>query len=190
MAPIVATRPSVAQPQSVSATIYCSSLMTPPPLASQQPLQSPAQLRSPARSLSSAPQRRRTARSRRRHCPRAECHVESTLHAFDTLPWISALDSPPDPLNPWDFADLSQIDVEEPPSRCGDPMNGELSPCSGPIRRRKTSLRSNPLAPRSPNLHDLSFHTPSPHNHSRVLFHNLMPVFSCDHALNTRTAER
>jgi hypothetical protein len=74
-------------------------------------------------------------------------------------------------INPWDIADLSQIVVEEPQSLVAD-----VSPGPGPIRRRKTSLRSNPLA-----LHDPNPRTPSPQlNQSRVHFHNLMPVFSCD----------
>lgn len=128
----------------------------------------------------SAPHRRRTVRPtrRRRHCARAECPIESALHPFDRLPWISAMDIQPDELDLADIADLSQLVVDEPPSECA-----ALLPGAGPIRRRKTSLRSNPLAPKNLPLHETTLQTPpsSHNNHSRISFHNLMPVFSCDH---------
>ncbi|KAJ6546554.1 hypothetical protein DFH09DRAFT_1171358 [Mycena vulgaris] len=165
-----------------SAAIY--SMMTPPPLVVSTPqrLQSPIlldpRLRSPARSHCSPPHRRRTARPRRRrHCARTDCPVESALHPFDRLPWISAMDTLPDAFDPIDIADLSQLVVDDPLSQCG-----AAPPGSGPIRRRKTSLRSSPLAPKPPPLHEIPPHTPISHiNHSLIHFHNLMPVFSCDH---------
>ncbi|KAJ7109253.1 hypothetical protein C8R44DRAFT_884317 [Mycena epipterygia] len=168
------------QPLPTSAAIY--SMMTPQPL---QRLQSPilldTRLGSPARPLCSTPHRRRTVRPRRRrHCARADCHIESTLHPFDRLPWISAMDTLPDALDLADIADLSQlvVDDDEPPN--------QAPPGAGPIRRRKTSLRSNPLALKAPSLHETTPRTPLSHiNHSRIDFHNLMPVFSCDH--NTRS---
>ncbi|KDR81841.1 hypothetical protein GALMADRAFT_15674, partial [Galerina marginata CBS 339.88] len=120
---------------------------------------------------------------RRRLAPRVECRPS---HAFDDLPWISTLDAAPELLNPWDIADLSLI----PDSSFHDiPSSGP-----GPVRRRKTSLRSSPIAAKnstSPSgsplpLRDTSL-LPSPSVStprsrfipSRVLFHNLMPV-SCD----------
>ncbi|KAM6500905.1 hypothetical protein JOM56_003919 [Amanita muscaria] len=55
---------------------------------------------------------------------------ECAPHAFDSLPWITALDSSADSLSlgPWDIADLSQISV---PCR----------PTTGPLRRRRDSSR-------------------------------------------------
>ncbi|KAJ7273589.1 hypothetical protein B0H12DRAFT_1090101 [Mycena haematopus] len=168
MLAIVSPQPTVPAP---SAAIY--SVMTPP-----QRLQSPvlldARLRSP---LCSPPQRRRVARPRhRRHCARSECPIESALHPFDRLPWISAMDAPPNALDLADIADLSQLVVEEPPQECAVPLG------AGPIRRRKTSLRASPLLPKTHTLHDTTPHTPpiSHINHSRITFRNLMPMFSCD----------
>ncbi|KAF8911170.1 hypothetical protein CPB84DRAFT_1842416 [Gymnopilus junonius] len=119
---------------------------------------------------------------RRRLAPRIPCPPS---HSFDDLPWISTLDAAPELLNPWDIADLSLIPLDDSPS------SGP-----GPVRRRKTSLRSSPVAsskshpPISPGsplpIRDTSLlSTPSvstPRSRflpSRVLFHNLMPV-SCD----------
>ncbi|TFK43008.1 hypothetical protein BDQ12DRAFT_663113 [Crucibulum laeve] len=125
---------------------------------------------------------------RRRPLSRVECRVESAPapHIFDQLPWISALDSTPEQLSPWDLADLSQI-----------PDRTTSGP--GPVRRRKTLLRSSPLrasdddVPTDPSwvVSSLPFRetplrlsspdalhtTPrSLFNPSRVLFQNLMPV--------------
>jgi hypothetical protein len=87
------------------------------------------------------------------------------------------MDTLPDALDLADIADLSQLVVDELPPDCT-----ALLPGSGPIRRRKTSLRSNPLGPKGHTLHETTPHTPISHlNHSRITFHNLMPVFSCDH---------
>ena len=93
-----------------------------------------------------------------------------------------------------DIADLSQLPLSEDPPTFADTM-----PASGPVRRRKTSLRSNPLGSghESPPSEPLSGQqppilryigpfpesprTPPPHvpfDPSRVTFHNLMPVFS------------
>ncbi|KAJ7172598.1 hypothetical protein C8R46DRAFT_992859 [Mycena filopes] len=156
------------------------SIMTTQPRGALMPqrLQSPILLDSRLRSpmCSSTPLRRRTVRPRRRrHCARAECPIESALHPFDRLHWISAMDTPPDAFDLADIADLSQLVVDEPPSA--------VPPTAGPIRRRKTSLRSNPLAPRGHNdLHETTPHTPLSHyNPSRITFCNLMPMFSCDH---------
>ncbi|KAJ6547436.1 hypothetical protein B0H19DRAFT_1075291 [Mycena capillaripes] len=167
-------------PASPSPRLFATQ-MTPQPLVARTPqrLQSPilldTRLRSP---ICSSPHRRRTVRPRRRrHCARAECPIESTLHPFDRLPWISAMDTLPDELDLADIADLSQLVVDEPPPDCA-----AQSPGSGPIRRRKTSLRSNPLGPKNHTLHETTPQTPPSHiNHSRITFHNLMPVFSCDH---------
>ncbi|KAJ7740735.1 hypothetical protein DFH07DRAFT_1064177 [Mycena maculata] len=173
MLSLVAPQPSPAMSESSPAAIY--SIMTPPPQRLQSPIRLDARLRS---SLCSPPHRRRSVRPpRRRHCARADCHIESALHPFDRLPWISAMNISPDALDPMDIADLSQLVVDDPPPQCG-----AVAPGSGPIRRRKTSLRSNPLAPKGLTLHETTPYTPLSHiNHSRIHFHNLMPVFSCDH---------
>ncbi|KAJ7632497.1 hypothetical protein FB45DRAFT_912601 [Roridomyces roridus] len=130
-------------------------------------LQSPIRL--DARRCARRPTRRV---SRPRHSKRI---VESTLHPFDRLPWISALDVSPDVLDPIDIADLSQLVVDD---ECGAPL-------SGPIRRRRTSLRSSPIAlvPKDPDTTPASRFNPS-----RVLFHDLMPTWhltpstiSCGH---------
>ncbi|KAF7322877.1 hypothetical protein HMN09_00067100 [Mycena chlorophos] len=119
-------------------------------------------------SCSTSPRRRHSAR--RRHCTQTDCcpirvsDRPSDCHPFDRLPWISALDATPDASSAADIADLSQLVIDEPE---------HASAGAGPIRRRKTSLRSNPLA------HDPNPHTPPPHNHTRVEFRNLLPVFSC-----------
>ena len=69
---------------------------------------------------------------------RQDCLLGSNSHGstiFDRLPWVSILDVPTTQQNPWDVADLSQLPIDEPSS----PL--------GPIRRRKTSLRSAPFPP-------------------------------------------
>ncbi|KAJ7105761.1 hypothetical protein C8R43DRAFT_1046306 [Mycena crocata] len=175
----VCPQPSAATAATATAAIYS---MTTPAFGAMTPqrLQSPIHLdprpRSTARSHCSSSQRRRTVRPRRRrHCARADCPVDSALHPFDRLPWTLALDTPPDALDLADIADLSQLVVDDSADEGGAVL--------GPIRRRKTSLRSNPLAPKPPPLHEMTPpHTPISHiNHSRIHFHNLMPVFSCDH---------
>ncbi|KAJ6496560.1 hypothetical protein C8R47DRAFT_344382 [Mycena vitilis] len=194
MLAVVSPQPTVASPPPPAAAIYSmvrhplaplspasfAPQMTPQPLAARTPqrLQSPILLDTRRSPICSPPHRRRTVRPRRRrYCARAECPIESALHPFDRLPWISAMDTMPDAFDLADIADLSQLDVDDPPPDCA-----ALPPGSGPIRRRKTSLRSNPLGPKSHNLHETTPHTPPPHiNHSRINFHNLMPVFSCDH---------
>ncbi|KAI1795825.1 hypothetical protein LXA43DRAFT_689296 [Ganoderma leucocontextum] len=130
--------------------------------------------------------------TRHRHCARSDCCINTfsrPLTSFDDLPWISALSIEPDSANPWDIADLSLLDTSE-----------EESTGPGPIRRRKTSLRSNPLAPppskdeedsfRVPlpffRLHDFTDtapQTPPPRHRfipSDVAFHDLRPVLPSD----------
>ncbi|KAF8212367.1 hypothetical protein K438DRAFT_1928495 [Mycena galopus ATCC 62051] len=174
---VVSPQPTLPAP-SAAAAIY--SVMTPQPLVALTPqrLQSPilldTRLRSP---LCTPPHRRRTARPRRRHhCARSECPIESALHPFDRLPWISAMDSPPDALDLADIADLSQLVVDESPQESGAVPLG-----AGPIRRRKTSLRASPLPPKIHTSHETTPRTPLSHiNHSSITFRNLMPMFSCD----------
>ncbi|KAJ7905366.1 hypothetical protein B0H14DRAFT_2659991 [Mycena olivaceomarginata] len=168
---------AVVSPQPTAAAIY--SVMTPQPLTPQR-LQSPILLDSRLRSpLCSPPHRRRAVRPRRRrHCARSECPIESALHPFDRLPWISAMDTPPDAFDLADIADLSQLVVDEPPQECG----AAPPPGAGPIRRRKTSLRASPLPPKTHTLHETTPQTPpiSHINYSHITFRNLMPMFSCD----------
>ncbi|KAF8810125.1 hypothetical protein BYT27DRAFT_7336901 [Phlegmacium glaucopus] len=117
----------------------------------------------------------------RRRRPTRECRVTPRSHAFDDLPWIASLESSPDLINPWDIADLSLLPV---------PVSELPASGPGPVRRRKTSLRSSPLAssktiPPLPIRDTSLLLSPSlstPRSHftpSRVLFQNLMPV-ACD----------
>ncbi|KAF7295036.1 hypothetical protein MIND_01041800 [Mycena indigotica] len=137
-----------------------------PLMMTSLPLQAPLLIRTRRRVDHPCSTSRRRYSTRRRHCNRTDCPTwTSSDHPFDRLPWISAMDVAPDPANMADIADLSQLTVDD----------DHVSTGAGPIRRRKTSLRSNPLA------HDSHPHTPHPHNHNcRVEFHNLMPVLSCE----------
>ena len=72
-------------------------------------------------------------RPRNQDCPLGFNPRGSTV--FDHLPWISILDAPAPQLNSWDVADLSQL-----------PIDHRSLPL-GPIRRRKTWLRSVPFPP-------------------------------------------
>lgn len=142
-----------------------------------------------------SPSRRRTkpgSHSLRRRRPHPR--VERTSHSFDQLPWISTLESAPEHVDPWNIADLSLIP---------DPLPIDVPESGlGPVRRRKTSLRSNPLgtndpasdSPSSsesfPPLYDSdtsSFPPATPASRfipSRVLFRNLMPVSRDDESPN------
>ncbi|KAH9484003.1 hypothetical protein JR316_0003482 [Psilocybe cubensis] len=147
-------------------------LMSPIPLADS------CLARPPPTSTSSRRRSKPTTRSvrRRRVNPRVESRP---THSFDDLPWISTLDAAPELINPWDIADLSII-----------PDSHISSSGLGPVRSRKSSLRSSPIAsisnlsPSPPlPLRDTSLFPPSnvstPRSRfmpSRVLFHNLMPV--------------
>lgn len=139
-------------------------------------------------------QSRLSARSarRRRHVQRVDCPFDAfgRPSIFDQLPWISALEMP-SPIN-CDIADLSLLPLNEDPVPFSD-----TTPASGPVRRRKTSLRSNPLGSihESPPSEPLRQHAPIrqhtdplsdrprtpqpriPFDPSRVTFRNLMPVF-------------
>ncbi|KAF9227623.1 hypothetical protein BS17DRAFT_395263 [Gyrodon lividus] len=145
----------------------------------------------------------RSAR-RRRHTQRVDCPFDSFGRAsvLDQLPWLSALEVPRGV--GCDIADLSQIPVSEDPA-----VFSEAVPASGPVRRRKTSLRSNPLGNghevpgselpsrqlfplhRSIDLPPTRPQTPPPRipfDPSRVTFHKLMPVFP--HGANPGTCFR
>jgi len=96
--------------------------------------------------------------TRKRRCPpadsrssrrprRQDCPLGNSPHGsgvFDRLPWVSILDAPTPQQNPWDIADLSQLPIDEP------------SLPLGPIRRRKTSLRSVPF-PLTPSSSPASY---------------------------------
>lgn len=129
--------------------------------------------------------------TRHRQCARSDCCINSfprPITSFDDLPWISALSMEPDSVNTWDIADLSLLDTV-----------GSESSGPGPVRRRKTSLRSNPLAqpPCKDNedafsmllpfrLHDFADEapqTPPPRRRftpSDVVFCDLRPVLPSD----------
>lgn len=76
---------------------------------------------------------RSSRRPRRKDCPLGI--NSSGPGVFDRLPWVSILDVPAPQANIWDVADLSQLPIDE------------RSLPLGPIRRRKTSLRSVPFPP-------------------------------------------
>ncbi|KAH9952011.1 hypothetical protein B0H21DRAFT_705139 [Amylocystis lapponica] len=179
MAAIVSPKPRVASRTEhtpslrrvFSPPIYLADEFTAPPraLRSPHPLLSPIDLSdSSARRhyLSKSPvpcsatQRRRgvvhaVSRSpRRRHCARSDCVINSFGGPghFDRLPWTLGLDSAPDLVSVWDIADLSLLPVEEP--------SPPASPSTGPVRSRKTSQRSNPLATGYETVHERSSATP------------------------------
>jgi hypothetical protein len=131
----------------------------------------------------------RTSR-RRRHCARTDCRFDTSgaAIAFDRLPWISAMDSTPEQLGTWDMADLSQLPADEFPADDPDASG------PGPVRRRKTSLRTNPLvsgpelSDSSPlrlrmqppdGVHMLCPRTPTSQTFdpSEIQFYDLLPVF-------------
>ncbi|KAI6045665.1 hypothetical protein EDC04DRAFT_2559310, partial [Pisolithus marmoratus] len=155
-------------------------------------------LRSKSSTPCSGPLKRRAtprpSRSTRRrlHLPRIDCPFDPFRRAavFDQLSWIPALNVPP--CLEQDIADLSQIPLKEDFSHS--------VPATGPVRRRKTSIRSNPIAstPSSPTdasvMSLLPLHpsvcptTPPPRTSldlSRVTFRNLMPVFPHDASPDT-----
>lgn len=128
---------------------------------------------------------------RRRQCTRADCRFDTfgTPIAFDRLPWISAMEHSPNQLNTWDMADLSQL-----PAKGAHEEDSETSG-PGPVRRRKTSLRTNPLGsgPESSSedaplrllpslvLDQFSSYPRTPIsqtvNYSEVTFRDLLPAF-------------
>ncbi|KIJ69238.1 hypothetical protein HYDPIDRAFT_24091 [Hydnomerulius pinastri MD-312] len=148
-----------------------------------------------------APSRLSRSTRRRRHPTRVECPFDTFGRAsvFEQFPWISALEVPRS--IDCDIADLSQILVMEDLAAFSDTV-----PASGPVRRRKTSLRSNPLGNGHETMggelpsrqlfahHHSADYAPScpktpppriPFDPSRVVFHNLMPVFP--HGANPET---
>ncbi|KAF9533532.1 hypothetical protein CPB83DRAFT_890026 [Crepidotus variabilis] len=142
------------------------------------------------RTRRSKPSSSSSSSRRRRVSPRANFRIAASTPSFDDLPWISTLEAAPELTSPWDIADLSLI----PDSPTFESASTSSSPSGpGPVRRRKTSLRSNPMDNSPPTtttplpLRDtfasssassrLSVPTPrSKFLPSRVLFHNLMPV--------------
>jgi hypothetical protein len=134
------------------------------------------------------------ASQRRCHCSRPDCPIQSSsssssssTHPFDRLPWISALDLSPEDCGLSDIADLSQLPVDD--------ANFGVESVAGPVRRRKSSLhRTSPLRAASGSstqstypssiLRNRQLPTPcSPRPrlaHSRIVFHDLMPLFTRD----------
>ncbi|KAI9571301.1 hypothetical protein HD554DRAFT_163389 [Boletus coccyginus] len=184
-----------------SSAIHSRTLFSPPRLLSPIRLHDPPYfaLSSKSPTPCGPPYKRRApsrhfSRStrRRRHAQRVDCPLDAfgRPSIFDQLPWISALEMPSS--TNCDIADLSQLPLNEDPAAFSDTM-----PASGPVRRRKTSLRSNPLGghespPSEPLLRQHSpVHRPTdsfpdcpktppprvPFDPSKVTFHNLMPVF-------------
>lgn len=91
---------------------------------------------------STTPRRKRSSRAlrqlaRARPCKTQDCPiVRSGPSIFDAVPWASALQADPAPelLQPWNIGDLSMLTAaREPRTR------------TGPIRSRKSSLRSAPF---------------------------------------------
>ncbi|TFY72373.1 hypothetical protein EVG20_g621 [Dentipellis fragilis] len=133
----------------------------------------------------------RPSRRQHRHCCRRDCPITSRPPVpFDDLPWSSALLQPPVGFDAFDIADLSQLAVE--------PSGAIASDGPGPIRHRRSSLRSAPLGrphsrSRSPQrleslpswigARDATLsqpHTPPPRfpPPAEVKFWNLMPVMT------------
>ncbi|KAH9946074.1 uncharacterized protein BXZ73DRAFT_72926 [Epithele typhae] len=158
---------------------------------SKPPCSTTKRRRNVSRNLSRTP--------RHRHCTRADCciSIRGSPSPFDDLPWISALSLDPDPYNLADIADLSLIDTV---------MDEETVPSvgPGPVRRRKTSLRSDPLARKDdePSTPVRAFpfarralfqfdqvpQTPplrAPYEPSEVTFRDLRPVFPYDDEVRT-----
>ncbi|TDL27393.1 hypothetical protein BD410DRAFT_835671 [Rickenella mellea] len=75
---------------------------------------------------------------RQRHCRQSDCCItmNPAFPIFHDLPWIAAMDATPPSVNHWDIADLSQLVVEK---------RHLAGPGTGPIRSRKSSLRSQPF---------------------------------------------
>ncbi|TRM61852.1 hypothetical protein BD626DRAFT_548983 [Schizophyllum amplum] len=129
-----------------SSSSLCFPTQLSPPRTPQRVKHAPARLQSPIRlaepGLRSAPlpyQTRSSMKKRNQRIPSrrqrpAEPIFKSNLTSFDELPWVAALQSEcaAYSCHVADMADLSQLDVE----RSG----------AGPVRRRKTSLRTSPMA--------------------------------------------
>lgn len=183
-------------------TFYCAPRLPinpPPRLLSPYRLPEDACLHKLSKPSCSPTKKRRVVRnlkrSRHRSCARTDCCINTIsrpLTSLDDLPWISALSIEPDHTNPWDIADLSLLDTT---------IDEEISAGPGPVRRRKTSLRSDPLAqPTSEDDMDSSSivafpfvrralfsetvtQTPLPKDRfdpSRVNFHGLHPIIPLD----------
>ncbi|KAJ3812345.1 hypothetical protein EV368DRAFT_80382 [Lentinula lateritia] len=168
-----------------------SALNGAPPLRLKSPFQlaSSSTVKTTSESLCSR------AHQRRRHCVRVDCPVQSvssssSSHPFDDISWISAMDSSSEDYGLADIADLSELPITTS-------VVEEASSGAGPVRRRKTSLhRTSPLRVASgssthsthhPSIlrdrHVLAPSTPRPRPRlprSRIAFHNLMPLFTCD----------
>ncbi|KAG0705963.1 hypothetical protein DFH29DRAFT_235994 [Suillus ampliporus] len=187
------------QPPVISEIVPSRMILSPPRLLSPITLNEPRfrSMKSKSPMPCGAALRRgptRTTRStskRRRFPPRLESPLDAIGRTpiFDRLPWISTMDFPPR-FDLCDTADLSQL----PALGVEEPAFSDAIPASGPVRRRKASLRSNPLGnnpeSESPSRQQFPFpssscernclKTPPPRvsfDPTRVTFHNLMPVF-------------
>ncbi|KAF5391277.1 hypothetical protein D9757_001969 [Collybiopsis confluens] len=149
-------------------------------------LQSPFQLASPAQIIETPASGSSSRPSqRRRHCLRTDCPIQSSsssTHSFDSLSWISLMDSSPEEHGLTDIADLSQLPDHS-------------SSAAGPVRRRKISFhRTSPLraasgsSKQSAHLSSILRQRPIPtpssprprFARSPIIFHDLMPLFTCD----------
>ncbi|KAE9400740.1 hypothetical protein BT96DRAFT_992658 [Gymnopus androsaceus JB14] len=159
-------------------------------------LKSPFQLASSSPTIERPPANSHRASQRKRHCARVDCPVQSqpsSSSVFDNLPWISAMDLSPDEYNLDDIADLSQL-----PLPASSVEENTTTRGAGPVRRRKTSLhRTSPLRAASGSSTQSIHHPSSVLRHrpvsitspstprprlarSRIAFHDLMPLFTCD----------
>ncbi|KAI0636920.1 hypothetical protein C8Q77DRAFT_534811 [Trametes polyzona] len=224
MVPIIAPSPRPAYTKCLSRTAPRTPAQPTDPsddpfyvVPDSRPLKSPPQLLSPFRLPEDAgrsklskpapcsPTKRRRGLSsnlsrsgRRRHNPRSECCISNFPRpptSLDDLPWISALTIEPDLTDPWDIADLSLLNADWQAMRDGP----------GPVRRRKTSLRSDPLAPSTPTRNaspspapfpfvslDDTLQTPAPRPYpptSDVIFKGLYPIFPEDIDYPSRPAD-
>ncbi|KAG2078118.1 hypothetical protein BDR04DRAFT_1147808 [Suillus decipiens] len=193
------TRHCHAPPAVISETLPSRILLSPPRLLSPITLNEPRvlSLKSKSPIPCGAAVRRgstrvtRSVNKRRRFPPRIESPLDvyGRVPVFDGLPCISAMEFPPrfDLCDTADLSLLSTLGAEEP-------AFSDAIPASGPVRRRKSSLRLNPLGnnpeSESPSRHVFPFQSPScdrgrfktpppraPFDPTQVTFHNLMPVF-------------
>ncbi|GBE81941.1 hypothetical protein BKA93DRAFT_829006 [Sparassis latifolia] len=195
--------PQIMAPQQ-NAPLSPPPLMPPIDLVDSSTRKSYLSKSSPCSTTKSASKRRRgmtypLSCSSRRHCTNKDCFIKrfGGPALFDSLSWISALESAPELVSVWDTADLSVLVM--------DNVLDAKPPRSGPIRNRKSPVRSNPLPsgihsperqPSSPKLDELRLHTlfpfsyasadprtpppPEPFIPSQIRFRGLYPVLPAD----------
>ncbi|TCD68909.1 hypothetical protein EIP91_009459 [Steccherinum ochraceum] len=177
-----------------------SGITSPPRLLSPIHLGDPMNYLSKAPTTCSPRRRRGVAgasgrAARRRHVTRPDCAVNFATGPamFDRLSWISQLQDAPECVDIWDIADLSLLPIEQ--------QSPNHTSGVGPVRSRKSSLRTDPIASAPASDHQdrpsrrnqsipllplldrdiLDPRTPPPRDRSEfggVQFHELLPALS------------